>query len=443
MKRSVKVRRRTFLKAAATTATAAVAPMIIPASVLGANAPSKRINIGLIGTGRQAIYANLSAFLTMPEVRVVALCDVDSWRMNEAKKRVDKTYGADNGCTLHGDWREVVARDDIDAIMNSTPDHWHVPISIAAVKAGKHVSCEKPLTLSIAEGRALSDAVAEAGVVFRTDTECRSNAYMHKITELVRNGYIGKVKHVDVGVPMGDRSGGNPDPMPVPEDLNYKMWRGPVPWTPYTVDAVHPVRSLDRPGWMRCSDTCEGMITNWGTHMLDVAQLVLDTERTGPTEVEATGRFPKPGSGLWDVLLRFEAHFKYADGVTLRYHNDRKGAYIKVEGEDGWIHADWLRKGPGMVAHDKAILRKKLTDQDTRFPQRTDKGDFVNAMINNEPVMIDAEIGHRTCSMGQLAHIAIKRGKKLAWNPDTEKFPNDDEANKMLVRPISDVWKKA
>jgi len=170
---------------------AGIAPAVVPASVLGRNAPSNRVTIGMIGVGRQGIQVNLATLLTMPEVHVVALCDVDAWRLNEAKKRVDTQYG-DNGCALYRDWREVVARDDIDAVMNSTPDHWHVPISLAAVQAGKHVSCEKPLTLSVAEGRRLADAVAAAGVVFRTGTECRSNAYMHKITELVRNGYIGR-----------------------------------------------------------------------------------------------------------------------------------------------------------------------------------------------------------------------------------------------------------
>jgi myo-inositol 2-dehydrogenase / D-chiro-inositol 1-dehydrogenase len=412
---------------------AGIAPAFLPAAASARKASSDTVNIGMIGTGRQAIHVNLAAFLSMPEVRVVALCDVDTWRLEEAKKRVDAKYGKNN-CKLYRDWREVVARDDIGAIMNSTPDHWHVPISIAAVNAGKHVSCEKPLTLSIAEGRRLADAVAKAGVVFRTDTECRSNHDMRRLTELVRNGYIGSVTHIDVGVPAADKAGGNPAPMPVPEDLDYALWRGPAPWRAYTRDAVHPVRSLGRPGWMRCRDTCEGMITNWGTHVLDVAQHILDTERSGPVSVEARGAYPEKGSGLWDVLLHFDAHFEYASGVTLRYHTDPKGAYVKVTGDEGWIHADWHRKGPGFIASDQRILKVKLKDSDIRFPRRQDKEDFIHAIRTDEPVMIDAETGHRTCSMGQLAHIAINRGKKLAWDPDAERFTNDDEANTMLER---------
>jgi len=376
----------------------------------------------------------------MPEIRIVALCDVDAWRLEQAKKVVDEHYGA-NACGVCRDWREVVARDDIDAVMNSTPDHWHVPISLAAVKQGKHISCEKPLTLSVEEGRVLADAVADRGVVFRTDTECRSNAYMHKITELVRNGYIGEIRHIDVGVPGSDIPGGKSEPMLVPEELDYDMWAGPAPLKPYTVDRVHPVKSLSRPGWMRCRDTCEGIITNWGTHMLDVAQLVNDTERTGPVEVEGAGTYPEPGSGLWNVLTSFEAYFKYADGVTLRYHTDPKGAYIKVQGDDGWIHGDWHRSGgPGLVAHDRSILTAKLKDSDTRFPQRPDKEDFVNAILNDVPTMIDAEIGHRTCTMGQIAHIAIQRGKKLEWDPDTETFADDEKANDMLSRSYREPW---
>lgn len=428
--------RRIFLKSCMA---AGVAPLIVPSHVFGQNAPSNKITLALIGTGRQAIQVNLPALLTLPNVQIVAVCDVDAWRSAKAKAEVDRYYG-NSDCAVYRDWREVVARADIDAVMNSTPDHWHVPISLAAVKAGKHVSCEKPLTLSVAEGRRLADAVRTAGVVFRTDTECRSHADMHKIAELVRNGYLGKVTHIDVGVPEADSPGGNAEAMPVPAGLDYDMWLGPAPEKPYTLDRVHPVESLGRPGWMRCRDTCEGVVTNWGTHMLDVAQLCLDTERTGPVEVEGTGVFPEAGSGLWNVLCTFEAHSRYASGVTLRYHTDPKGAYIKVTGEDGWIHGDWLRPGPGLVAQDETILKGDLKSRTVEIPMRANKEDFINAIVNGVPTMIDAEIGHRTCSMGQIAHIAVRRGRKLGWDPAAEKFTNDEEANALLTRPMRGAW---
>ena len=429
----MKVTRREVVKSSI----AVSLPFDVPCRVIGKTSPSNRIHVAMIGMGRQASYANLLPFLQSSTARVVAVCDVDRWRLANAKKKVDEHYKTKD-CRAEVDWREVIARDDIDAVMNSTPDQWHVPISITAVRAGKHVCCEKPLTLSIAEGRVLADAVKKAGVVFRTDSECRTHGYMHKTAQLVRNGYLGKVRRIAVGVPTGDTPGGNPAPMAVPPELSYDMWLGPAPQKPYTLDRVHPRESYGRPGWMRCSDTCQGMITNWGTHLLDVAQQVNDTERTGPISVEATGRFPAPGSGLWDVLIEFKAQFRYADGVVLDYIMDVP--YLRVEGEEGWIEAHWHSDG-GLTAHDKQILRMKLKDTDLHLPQRMDKEDYLYCIERNAPEesMIDAEVGHRTCSMGQLALIAIMRGKTLAWDPDIERF-NDAEANRLLTKGYRDPW---
>ena len=412
-------------------------PSIIPSTVLGKQAPSNRITVGMIGTGRQGINANLKTLVNMPEVQVVAVCDPDTWRMDKAMEVIHKKYGNEE-CSRHTDFREIVARGDIDAVMVSTPDHWHVPIALAAIRTGKHVCCEKPLTLSIAEGRALADAAKARGIVFRTDSECRSHAYMRKTAELVRNGYLGRVKRIEVGVPHGDKPGGDPAPMPVPDELDYDMWLGPAPREKYTVDRVHPPKSLSRPGWMRCRDTCEGMITNWGAHLLDVVQQLNDTERTGPVSVEATGRYPKPDSGLWNVLIDFKAQLTYANGVVLDFFV--KVPYIRVEGEDGWIQAHWHSRG-GLTAHDKKIFRTEFKASDIRLPKRTDKGDFIYCIKNDAPEesMADAEVGHRTTSVGQVAHIAIQTGKKLAWDPDKERF-DDAEANALLSRPYRDPW---
>lgn len=431
------VTRRDALRGMATTSAVLAFPTIIPCTVLGKEAPSNRINVAMIGMGRQAKHANLPPFLHSGDTRVVAVCDVDKWRLANAKQQVDKHY-KNTDCKAYTDWREVLGRNDIDAVMNSTSDQWHVPISLVAVRKGMHVSCEKPLTLSVAEGRVLADAVKEHGVTFRTDSECRTHAYMHKTAQLVRNGYIGNVKRIEVGVPSGDKAGGSAAPMPVPEELDYDMWVGPAPLKPYCVQRVHPPKSYSRPGWMRCRDTCEGMITNWGTHTLDVAQLANDTERTGPVSVEGTGTYPKPGSGLWNVLTSFKVQFKYAKGVVLDYIM-AKNAYVRVEGDEGWIHANWFGKG-GLQASDVKILKLKLKDSDLRIPQRSDKGDFIYGIKNKAPTMADAEIGHRTCSMGQIAHIAIQRGKRLDWDPKTERFGNDEEADKMLQRSYREPW---
>jgi hypothetical protein len=180
------------------------------------------------------------------------------------------------------------------------------------------------------------------------------------------------------------------------------------------------------------------MVTNWGTHVVDVAQLLHDSERTGPVQVEATGQYPAPESGLWNVLLNFKAQYRYADGVVLDYHT-AKGAFIRVEGEEGWIHAPWL-SGRQITASDKAILRTKLKESDIHLPQRQDKEDFLYGIKNKTETMADAEVGHRTCSMCQLAHIAIQRGEVLRWNPQAERFVDDAAANRMLHRSYREPW---
>lgn len=411
-------------------------PLILPRSLWGANAPSKRVHVLMIGTGRQSVFTNLPTLLGMPEVRVVGVCDVDRKRAELAKSKIDAKYN-DKACKLFTDFREALEMPGIDAVMNSTPDHWHVIISLAAIAKGLHVSCEKPLTRHLREGRILADAVKAKGVVFRTDTECRSNSYMTRTADLAINGYLGKLKRFEVGVPkeMGAGSG-DPTPMPVPAHLNYDLWLGPAPFKDYTVDRVHPEDISKRPGWMRILDYGEGIITNWGTHLLDVAQLIHGTENSGPVHVEATGK--RPESGLWNTLIEFDAHFRFGDGVTLDYKMDLP--YIRVEGEEGWIQAHWNSKG-GIKASDPAILRTKFRESDKRVPTRGDKQDFISAIREGTPVMADAETGHRTCSMGQIAHIAIQRGKALDWDPEKESFTNDPEADKLLSGTYRDPWK--
>lgn len=427
------IRRRALLGLAA-----AAVPTIIPARLFGQGAPSKKVHLAMIGTGRQAFHTNLPTLLGLPEVRVVAVCDVDRNRAAACKAKVDGHYG-NKDCKVFGDFRECIDMPDLDAVMISTPDHWHVIIALAAIAKGLHVSCEKPLTRYVAEGRALADAAKKKGIVFRTDTECRSNAYMTKTADLAMNGYLGKLTRFEVGVPR-EVTGklGDPKPMPVPANLDYEMWLGPAPQREYTRDRVHPDDLAGRPGWMRILDYCEGMVTNWGTHLIDVASLINGSERSGPVSVEGTGRYPEPGSGLWNTLLEFDLHYRYANGVKLDYKMDVP--YLRVEGEEGWIQAHWNSEG-GLKASDSKILRIKLKDSDTRVPTRGDKADFISAITKGTTVMADAEIGHRTCSVGQIGHIAIQRGHKLEWNPETERFTNDDEANKLLTGTYRGPWK--
>ena len=317
--------RRSFLRGAAMAVGAAAAsPLIVPAHVLGADgavSPSNRITIGVVGTGRQSAYANIPGFLQEPDAQIVAVCDVDSWRMEKAKKQVEDFYakqkgsGTFKGCATIRDWRDLIARKDIDAVMIATPDHWHVLMAMAALKAGKDVACEKPLTRNIAEGRLLADTVKKLGRVFRTDSEFRCNRACHQAVTLVRNGKIGKLHRILTATPKDNTIGPQPD-MPVPAELDYDMWLGPAPQKPYTEKRVHP-RNDDkgRPGWLMIRDYADGMLANWGAHLNDIAMWASDTEHTGPIEIEATGKYP-PAGNLWDVIQEFEAHFLFANGVA-------------------------------------------------------------------------------------------------------------------------------
>jgi len=440
-KKPTHLTRRTFLRSSIGSAAGVMlAPTIVPASVFGANAPSNRVAVGMIGMGRQAYYSNVKSFLGFPDVQVVAVCDVDAWRLENGRKAVEDRYAKDQaagtykGCALFRDFRDLLARPDIDAVMVSTPDHWHVPIAIDAVKAGKDVSCEKPLTLSIAEGRVLSDTVKRYGRVFRTDSEFRSHACFQRTCELVLNGRIGKVHTIRTGVPVGDMAGPLEPTMPVPEELDYEMWLGPAPVAPYTVNRAHAPHKYDRPGWMRVRDYCEGMVTNWGAHLNDIAQWGNGTERTGPVEVEGTGKYPT--DGLWEVLLGFEIRYRYANGVELFYQTSRP--YVRFEGSEGWIEADYSKRN--IQAQPASILTSALKPDEIHLPLKDEKRDFIDAVKTRGQTLEDAEVGHRTTSLCQLGHIAIQVGHPLRWDPQAERFTNDDTANRLLGRPLRSPW---
>jgi len=435
--------RRQFLKSSAAVAAgmALAGPAIIPASVLGANTPSNRITIGMIGMGRQAFHSNLKSFLNSSDTQVVAVCDVDAWRLDNAHKAVEKHYAKGQrsntfkGCSAYKDFQELLARKDIDAVMISTPDHWHVPMAIAAAKAGKDICCEKPLTLSIAEGRVLSDTVRRYKRVFRTDSEFRSHSCFQRACELVLNGRIGGIHTIRTGVPAGDSACGPQPTMTVPEELDYELWLGPAPLAPYTLNRVHPRHSYNRPGWMRVRDYCEGMVTNWGAHLNDIAQWGNGTERTGPVEVEGSGKYPS--DGLWNVLLDFEIRYKYANGVEMTYKTGRP--YVRFEGADGWIEADYNNRS--LKAHPESILKSPIRPDEIHLLLKDEKRDFIDAVKTRGQTLADAEVGHRTTSLCQLGHIAIQLGRKLRWDPDAERFANDDSANRLLSRPMRSPWR--
>lgn len=433
------VPRRRFLKGALTaTAAAWAAPAIVPAHVLGGQTPppSERITVGMIGVGRQAFLVNLKKqFLAMPDVQLVAVCDVDAWRLNNAKQTIEQAYaksrpsGTYTGCAAYVDYQDLLARTDIDAVMISTPDHWHAPMALAAFEAGKDVSLEKPITRTIAEGRRISDAAAARGRVFRVDSELRSTKGVHQAAELVRNGRIGKVHTVTVGVPGTDVPCPPQPEMPVPKDLDYERWQGPAPRAPYTLNRVHKPQAYERPGWMRHLFYCDGMITNWGAHLDDGAMWCTGLERTGPVEIEGSGVYP-PADSFWNVLLSFEIRYRFANGVQWTYRTDKP--YFKIEGSDGWVYADFSK----IEASPASLLQEQIGPDEIRFPLKSDKQDFIDSVKTRAETLEPAEVGHRVTSLCHLGHIAIQTGGKLRWDPDKERFLDNEAANAFIDKPI-------
>lgn len=425
--------RRDFCVTAAKAVTGVAAPTVIAASALGRGAkvaPSERITIGMIGIGRQARSYNLPWFLKSPETQVVALCDVDTWRLKNAAETVRKQAGK---VATHADFRSLLDDKSIDAVMISTPDHWHVPMSIAALRKGKDVCCEKPITKSIAEGRRLVQEVEKHKRVFRVDSEARFKTSFCKAAEVVRNGRIGKLVSMEVGVPIDNAKCGLPATMPVPKELNYEMWQGPAATAPYTVNRVHPHQSYLRPGWMRVQDYDDGMITNWGAHLIDIAHWGADLERTGPVKIQGTGVFPK--SELWNVLQQFKVDYQYANGVKLTV-KPVKGHYTRFVGEDGWVEAGFSQ----VKASSPEVLQVPLGKDRISLPRTDEKQDFVNCVKSRGRPIADAEVGHRTNSIGLLGVIAVKTGKPLQWNPATEQFADNAEADKLLNRSMREPW---
>ncbi len=440
--------RRSFLQRTGVLAGAALSgPLIVPARVLGLEgtlAPSNRVTLGFIGTGRQCFYANMPGFLNEDDAQAVAVCDVDSWRMEQARKKIDDFYaqnqpsGNFKGCATFKDWRELIARKDIDAVMISTPDHWHVPMSIAAARAGKDIACEKPLTRSIAEGRKLADTVADRKVVFRTDSEYRSRKFYFQAVQLVRNGRIGKLQRIIAGMRPDPTLPAQPD-MPVPPELDYDMWLGPAPQAPYTEKRVHTRHNTkSRPGWMCIRDYDDGMLANWGAHLHDMALWAMNLDRSGPTEVEGTGKYP-PAGNLWNVIQEFEVHFTFANGVRLTSKSDDK-AYIRFEGSDGWIH---VHDGGSIEAEPKALLAWKPGPNDLALPyKRSEKRDFLDCVKFRGQTQEDAEIGHRNSTLCHLALASIDLKRKIKWDPVKEQVIGDPDTTKLLEpKPYRSPWK--
>jgi len=446
------MRRRKFLQNSITAATGTIImPTIVTSAIFGINAPSEKINIGQIGFGRIAMTHDLAETLKYDAARIVAVADPDSNRAAKGKQFIGDYYTKKTGKTgymdvrIYEDYHKLLQDPGIDAVIISTPDHWHSQPAIEAALAGKDIYLQKPTSLTIKEGRLLSDVVKRQKVILQVGTQQRSMAQFRIAAELIRNGRIGKLETVRIGLP-GDPSGPVSPEMPIPLNLNYDMWLGSTPQVYYTEMRVHPQNSLtDRPGWLRCEQFGAGMITGWGQHHFDSAAWGMDTELTGPISVEAVAQFPK--SGLWDVHGDFMAKAEYNNGITML----TSGGYpngVRYEGTEGWIFvtrgdytaspSDPVAKtnsSKALDASDPKILTSLIRENETHLYMSNEQhGNWLDCIKSRKEPISPIEIGHRACSVCLITHIAMKLGRKLTWNPDKEVFVNDNEANAMLSR---------
>jgi predicted dehydrogenase len=450
------ISRRKFLNQSVKATVFAVAvPSIVPSSVFGKNAPSNRINVGAIGAGRISRTHDMPGVWRQDIAQLMAVCDLDSKRTQEGKVLIDGYYtkknGADyNGTKAYNDFEELLANKDIDAVTISTPDHQHARIAVMAAQAGKDIYLQKPTSLTISEGRTMSDSIQKAGRIFQIGSQQRSSKQFRYAAELVRNGRIGQLKKVYVGLP-GDPSGDEEKEMPVPKNLNYDAWLGSTPYVYYTENRVHPQEGYDRPGWLRCEQFGAGMITGWGSHHIDCAHWGMDTELTGPVELWGHAEFPK--SGLWNVHGIFRTEALYANGVHMIVSNELPNG-IKFEGTEGWIFvtrgnynvtgSDPVANREGvkpLEASDDKIIKSVIGPNEIHLYESSDHHlNWLESVKSRKTPITTVEIAHRSCSACLLHHIVMKLDRKVYWDPEKERFKNDDAANKLLSRTQREAY---
>lgn len=427
------MKRRGFLKNTLVSGAGAfIVPSIIPSSVLGKNAPSNKINVGQIGLGRIATKFDLPSVMKVDAARVIACSDLYGNRLQAGKALIDQYYAKkmDKNNYINAkafdDYRELIASKDIDAVVISVPDHWHMQIAIEAALANKDVFCQKPTSLTIAEGRMFSNIARQKGTVVQVCTQHRTFEYNWIACQAVRNGRIGKLHTVSINI-GGESPGPIAKEMPVPKNFNYNKWLGSTPETFYTEIGVMPLEGYGRPGWMKRHQFGAGGITNTGQHYIDVAAWAMDTEHTGPTSIEAVGKYPT--KGIFDVPSDFLVKAEYENGLRL-FMSSLYSGLIKYEGTEGWITTHPLE------ASDPKILTSPIEKDGIHLPRVIEMhANWLQCIRTREQTLVPAEVAHRSCSVALLSDIAMQLSRKLYWDPLTEQFHNDNEANAMRARP--------
>jgi len=448
-----KLSRRTFIKKAGIAAATVAAPTVVPSTVFGAKAPSNRITMGFIGVGGMGTN-DMRNFMGQPDVQILAVCDpvkatnqyghwyTHGWNgsyfgREAARMIVDDYYssksaGSYKSCDAYIDYRELVERTDIDAVMIATPDHWHAVIAVAAANSGKHIYGEKPLSLTVAEGRAMVEAVERNAVKFQTGTHRRSDASTRFACELVRNKYIGELKHAEVLLAGNNRTAptGAWKPAPVPDWLDYDMWLGPAPKAPY-----HPKRCLY--SFRFIQDYSGGQTTNNGVHAFDIVQWGNGSDYTGPILVEDLGaKFPR--DGLFDVVSTIHFRALYANGVELTCRTEPDAFQITFTGTDGWVSTN----GREIQTSRESLKSVKIKPNEIHlYESHNHYRNFLDAIKSGVRLAAPVQIGHRSTTIPLIGNIAMKLKKKLEWDPQKEQFVGDDEANKMLSKPMRAPWR--
>ncbi len=428
--------RREFIKTGI--AVTAAAPLIVPSTVLGRDGttpPNEKVVLGSVGVGVRGCQ-NLRQFMQRGDVHVAAVCDVSGQQRLNAKQLVD-TYYEDENCSAYNDFRELIAREDIDLISVATPDHWHALVGLAAAHAGKDLYYEKPVGVSFEQAKTLRAAIHRYQNVFQFGTQQRSTRNFRFACELVRNGRIGTLKTIYVGAPASRAIPQDPI-IPVPDGFDYDMWLGPAQKVPYSYQRCRPHNDKESWScWYHIRDYCLGFIVNWGIHHLDIAQWGNGTDSTTPVDVEGSGKFPK--DGMANCCLEWELEFNYANGVKLIY-SDNKGRCeqgVRFEGDEGWVHVSRSK----LEAHPKSLLESKIDEGENHLIKSDDPYEnLLNAIRDRSGTVCPIDSAVRSDTICQMADIGSRLQRKLCWNPEKEEFIGDAEANKMLSRSMREPW---
>jgi hypothetical protein len=449
-----KISRRDFLRSAAALA---AAPSIVPAGVFGRKAPSNLVSLAAIGVGNRGAGNVWADFVeSQDDVRLVAACDCFAGRRTDFAAKVNAFYGG-KVCDPMADWREVLERKDVDGVIVSTPDHWHVPIAYRAALAKKDMYVEKPLGVAMAWALKLRRAAAANSVIFQYGTQQRSSAEFTRAVELVRNGYIGKVRHVDAWCSDMRSSGWyaevfaerfkDVEPAPVPDGLDYEMWIGPAPMKPYTKSRCTEWGSY------HIYDYALGFIAGWGAHPLDIAQWGLDMDHTSPIHYEGRGEIPI--GGLFDTVENWDVRCRYANGVTMRFMSDRvakgvpglmddpKKRPFMDHGTTFWGDGGWISVSRGaLYASPKELQTARIRDDEKPVIRTSSQGrNFVESIRSRRPTVNPLETAIRSDTISHLSDIAIRLGRPVRWDPAKERIIGDAEAEKKLDRPLRKPWR--